>query len=95
MGGSSSAAAPPALPTPKFTSRLSPKEWAQVQKAIAANPALEALCLGEDGKVGIPRGWSKVESGGFFKGRPEGGAWELGSINEVLAFEWELRPGRG
>jgi hypothetical protein len=86
----------PASPQPKFTSRLSPKEWAHVQRATAANPALEALCLGEDGKVGIPRGWRKVEggSGGFVKAKQGGGEWALGSINEVLAFELELHPGR-
>ena len=99
-GGGGGGAEPPAA---RYSSRLTPKEWAHVQRAIAANPALQAQCLGEDGKVGMPRGWRKVEGGGgggggggaFVKDKAEGGGqWELGSINEVLAFEGELLPGR-
>ena len=92
-GGASSSAEPPAA---RYSARLSSKEWAHVQRAVAANPALQAQCLGEDGKVGIPRGWRKVEGsgGGFVKDKAGGGQWELGSINEVLAFEGQLLPGR-
>ena len=96
MGGGGGAAAEP--PAARYSSRLTPKEWAHVQRAIAANPALQAQCLGEDGKVGMPQGWRKVEGGGgggtFVKDKAGGGQWELGSINEVLAFEGELSPGR-
>jgi hypothetical protein len=45
----------------------------------------------------MPQGWRKVEGGGggaFVKDKAGGGQWELGSINEVLAFEGELLPGR-
>ena len=94
-GGGSSTESPAAT---RYSSRLTPKEWAHVQRAIAANPALQAQCLGEDGKVGMPQGWRKVEGGGggaFVKDKSEGGGqWELSSINEVLAFEGELLPGR-
>jgi hypothetical protein len=92
-GGGGAAAEPPAA---RYSSRLTPKEWAHVQRAIAANPALQAQCLGEDGKAGMPRGWRKVEGGGggFVKDKAGGGQWELGSINEVLAFEGELLSGR-
>ena len=91
MGGGAAAAEPPAVT--RYSSRLTPKEWAHVQRAIAANPALQAQCLGEDGKVGMPQGWRKVaggSGGAFVKDKAGGGQWEMDSINEVLAFELRL-----
>ncbi len=67
-----------------FTTKLSPKEWAALQAAIAKTPALEAVCLGEDGKVGVPRGWSTIAGGG--KGFVKGGV-TLESIGQVVEVE--------
>jgi hypothetical protein len=61
---------------------LSAKEWASLKRAIARAPALQEQCMGVDGKVGIPRGWVKLEGGGGFVCSASGAA--CGSISEVL-----------
>ena len=59
-----------------------------MQRAIAQQPRLEALCLGLDGKVGVPSGWQKKEGGGFVREEARSGVGEqLASIKEVLEFE--------
>ena len=81
---------PPPTPSVKFTEKLSPKEWAALQRAVTRNPQLEPQCLGVDGKVGIPRGWKKMSAGGFVRGDGQGpdSGLTFAHINEVL--DWEL-----
>lgn len=70
---------------PQVTTKISSKEWAALRRALAQWPKLEPLIMKEDGRMGIPVGWQKLESGGFVSDADQSLAFP--SIAQVLEHE--------
>ena len=77
--------APAAAQGPRYSTKVTPKEWAALRKAVASAPKLETLIMRGDGKLGFPSGWQKLEEGGFVSEADEG--LKLQSLVEVLDHE--------
>ena len=79
---------PTALPGSAGALALSAKEWGCLKAAVAAAPQLQAAVVGEDGKVGVPRGWVKLVRGGGFAREADGRVVEhIGDVVDALLEE--------